>query len=215
MAVWTKGFVATRNKSPFFVLGLIESALNQLIGTVSQTLCQNRLHGEPDAPYAQRVQIDFSPSSKGAYLNFICKGEPRQMTVYFAIDGDRKEYTDSSIGLMMGASGNSELYIRTALNALRPLGEVWFLDCDATDKPFEKLDIPSMSYLDACRQKIERASCVSLKDWIAEFRSGTMAATTELDAFGFPFDEALRIVEMDYDDSARLLKELAGMLEAA
>ena len=212
MAVWTKGFVATRNKSPFFVLGLVEQALNQLIGSLGQALMVNR--GRPaDEPYSRRVRIELHPSSKGADLNFTYKGESRQLTVYFETDCDRKDYTDSSINLMMGATGNSELFIRTALNALRPLGEVYFLACDASDDPFEKLGIAPMSYLEACRQHLVMPSCISLKEWVKEFRTGTMDAPTEEGAFGFTLDEALRIIDMSYDDSCKRLKELAGMVE--
>jgi hypothetical protein len=213
MAVWTKGFVATRNKSPFFVIGLIEKSLNQLIGSLGQVRLDNRQFGTPDAMYSRQCRIDFDPSSKGVHLNFVYKGEARQMTVYFGVDMDHKDYADSSVSLMMGDSGNSVLFIQTALNALRPLGELYFLESDANDNPFEKLDTPPMSYLEACRQHLVMPSCLSLEDWVKEFRTGTLEAATEETAFGFTLDEALRIIDMSYQDSADRIRELAGMKE--
>ena len=206
MAVWTKGFVATRNKSPFFVLGLLQTALNRMIGPWSQVREDN--HGlNPDEYVSRHARIDFRPDQKAADLVFTYKGEHRKMTVYFGTDCDRKEYTESSINLLLGCSGHSALYMQTALKALRPLGDVYYLECDSNDDPFTKLDLAPMSYLDACKAKLVHPSCLSLADWLAEFRTGTLAATTELEAFGFTLQDVLRIVELGYDESAAEIKK--------
>lgn len=214
MTVWTKGFVATRNKSPFFVLGLIENSLSRLIGGFGQQRIDNRDNKHIAEPYSRSPSIRLLTSNMGADINFTYQGESREMTVWFNVDGDHKDIAESSISLMLGCSGKSELFMKTALNALRPLGDLYFVANDSWDAPFEKLDIPLMSYTEACRQRLVLPSCLSLKDWVNEFRTGTLAAPTEEEAFGFSLDEALRIIDMSYDDSAKRIKELAGMSEA-
>lgn len=215
MSVDTKGFVATRNKSPFFILGLIEASINHHIGSLRKRIAENREFKDIADPYWSSPSIRLNPSSKSASINFVYKGEARQLFVTFTTDTDRKEYTDSSVSLMLGCWGSSELLMKTVLNALRPLGDVYFLLSDASDEPFEKLDIPLMSYTEACRQHLVQPSYFSLQEWVQEFRTGTLAAPTEQEAFGFSLDEALQIIEMPYEDGVKRLKELAGMLEAA
>ena len=203
----TKGFIATRNKSPFFVLELVERSINQFIGSMGQVLLDNRGRN-PDEPYSRRVSVELRPSSQCADLRFVHEGVARELTVFFTTDCDRKEYAAQSINLWLGDFGHSEAYMKAALAALRPLGTAYFLRTDLVDEPFQKLELPPLSYLDACRKGLAQPSCVSLERWLVEFRTGTLEAQTEQDAFGFSLEEALRIIDMEYDESVARLKQL-------
>ena len=210
MAVWTRGYCVTRNRSVFFIVGLVERALNNLIGSMGHVREANRGR-DKDSPLLRRVETSMRPDSRSVDLFFVYQGERRTMTIFFDLKDDGDDgLNNKSVCMMMGCSGQSDVFIQLALESLSALGPLYFVECSVSDDPAVLLEVSPMSYLDACRKRLERPSCVSLENWITEFKSGTLMACTEVGAFGFDLAEAERIAAMSYDDSVARILELGG-----
>lgn len=148
MAVFTKGVIATDKKDVLEMAALAESALSALIR-------ERRRSAFPDDvfPSAEsRAQFEMPtlrlrPSMGGLDIDFTCDGEHRSLTVNFTCDGDHKAVAPKSISLMMGCSGNSELYVKTVLDSLSVYGPAYFVACDISDTPMALLETPRATLL--------------------------------------------------------------------
>ncbi|MBC8742754.1 hypothetical protein F6X40_40455 [Paraburkholderia sp. UCT31] len=211
MGIDTKGFVATRNKDVFFAAHLVERGLNSLMPGPIQVLRANKGLEEPRF---QRVSTELLASSGGVRFRFTFEGEPRSMLMYFDTDTDRKEYAEQSLSFILGCHGNSELFIKTALGALTALGPVYFDYNDGDESGFELLDLPAMTFLEACQRRLDFASCVSLAKWVKQFEAGGLRAATLDEALGFDSAEVPAILEMSYEASEARLAALGAAVTA-
>jgi hypothetical protein len=160
MAVWTRGYCVTRNRNVFFIVGLVERALNNLIGSWRSVREANRGR-EADKPFLRQVETRIQPSSRSVDLFFVYQGEARTMTVFFDLKDDGDDgLCKKSVCLMMGCHGQSDLFIKAALGALSALGPLHFVACSDSDEPPVLLEGHPMSYLDACRKRLDVPSCV-------------------------------------------------------
>lgn len=211
MAVWTKGYVVSQNRSVFFIASLVERALNGLIGSLRDRMLANRGRA-PDDLYSRGVEVRVNPDTEGLDFAFTHEGDRRILTMYFNLtDKGPHGLNDSSLCLMMGCSGKSEHYMTTALKALAALGPTYFVACDADDAPVVALTTQPMSYLEACQRRLALPTRLSLAQWVKEFESGTLAAQTEVEALGIERREAERVLSMDHhhDSNAVLIEEMA------
>lgn len=209
MAVWTKGYVVSQNRSVFFIASLVERALNGLIGSLRDRMLANRGRA-PDEPYSRGVDVRVNADTQGLDFAFTHEGDRRILTMYFNLT-DKGPYglNDSSLCLLMGCSGKSELYMTTALKALAALGPTYFVACDADDPPVVALTTQPMSYLEACQRRLALPTRLSLEQWVKEFETGTLAAQTEVEALGIERREAERILSMNPGSSAVVIDEMA------
>jgi len=209
MAVWTKGYVVTQNRSVFFIASLVERALNSLMGSLRERIQANKGRAQ-DNLYSRTVDVLVHADSDGLDFAFTHEGDRRVLTMYFDLS-DKGPYglNDSSLCLLMGCSGQSELYMTTALKALAALGPTYFVACDANDAPVVALTTQPMSYLEACQKRLAVPSQRSLDKWVKEFATGTLAAQTETEALGIKRREAERLLAMKHESNAALIEEMA------
>lgn len=213
MSVCTKGFVATRNKSVFFVCSLVERSLNRLIGSAFDAMKANRSRPK-DQPYSRLVETELLADSQTVRFRFTHEGDTRALMMFFACDLDNKERADASISMSLGDSGQSRLYVETVLKSLRALGPVFFMPCDSVGEPWQELNLPAVTYLDAVRQRFVQPGPVSLTQWMQEARTGTLDERDVSAVLGFPEAEAFALLKESYDVVAARVRELAQLSDA-
>lgn len=213
MGVDTKGFVATKCKDAFFVVRLAEEALNKLIRPhVKAALLAGRTAEE--APQYRTVHARLLADSEGVQLNFTYDGEDRTMHMYFTCDCDNKDFTPTSISLSLGCWGKSELYMKTVLHALSPLGDVYFdySDCDDVEKAI--LEVEPLTYVTACAAGVESAFPTRLAKWNQMFDAGLLRAGSRDEVLGLPEPEIERLTTIHWEEAHAELKAICAAASA-
>lgn len=143
MAVFTKGFIATDHKDVLEVATLAEAALTRLITDRRSVAYPGVWFFTPEKREEfQMPNIRLSPEMGTLHIEFACDGEQRNMSLNFECDVDNQAFAPKSLSLMMGCSGNSELYVKTVLASLSVFGPAFFDACDSDDVPMAPLDAP-------------------------------------------------------------------------
>lgn len=213
MGVDTKGFVATKCKDVFFVVRLAEEALNRLIRPHTKAaLLAGRAADEP--PKYRTVSTRLLADSEGVQLNFTYEGEDRTLWMYFTCDCDNEDYTPTSISLSLGCWGHSELYMKTVLQALSPLGDVYFdySDCDDVEKAL--LEVEPLTYVTACAAGVESAFPTRLAKWNELFKVGLLRAGSIEEVLGLPAPEVERLTTMHWEPAHEELKAICAAASA-
>lgn len=134
MGVYTKGFIDTKVKDVLVVGTLAERALIRLI---SDRRRQEYPDAAPFSPQArakyQVPMVRLNPSAGTLEFDFVYDSAHRCLTLLLDCDSDHRDHCESSLSMMMGASGESELFVRTVLDSLAVMGEPFVNVCDATD----------------------------------------------------------------------------------
>jgi len=205
MTVNTKGFVLTRCKDVFFVCQRIEHALNELLrpGARAYRFAENKT---PDQEF-RTCSMALRATSGAVGFTFTDAGDTRTMTVNFECDIDQKAYGPESISISMGCRGKSDVYVKTALQAISMLGDVYFDACDSDEVGPALLELPAVNFISACEDGSELGSCVSLARWSTLQQKGDIPGTPER-VLGMSAQKAFKIMSSDYDESARLIGEL-------
>lgn len=209
MATGTKGFVMTKCKDVFFVCDRIERALNKLIqpGWTEQRFSPQAAD-EKAHPQFERVSMKLSASSGSVQFRFAYQGEYRTLWVNFHCDWDQREYGPASISLSLNRWGDSELFMKTALQSISMLGPVYFDadDCDSVRPAM--LDLCPPSFISACAAGGEYGSFVTLRQWHAVCQRGEMRAGTFQDWLGMSVGTLNEILKADYPASQALIDNL-------
>jgi hypothetical protein len=211
MGVDTKGFVATNCKDVFFVVGLAEEALNNLIRPHARAARFNGQSAE-DPPKFRTVDARLHASSEGVHLNFTYEGEVRTLHMYFTCDCDNTEYTPASISLSLGCWGQSELYMKAVLQALSPLGDVYFDLSDCDDIEPAKLEDTPLTFISACVANVESAFPSNLATWKRLFDAGQLRTGTCEEVLGLPRSKVDRLTSIPWRDAH---EELTAMHKEA
>lgn len=211
MSVSVKGFVVTNHKPVFFVLALIERAVNSLIGTHREVLDANRAADEAGTGKRQsrHVDIHLRPESGMAQVLFTLNGEERALTVFFHCDSDHVDVAPKSLSMSMGAHGDAELVVKTVLGVLRVLGAVHYMN-EAASQTYAQLDVAAPTFLDLVAQRAMTGYSTSLEEWLALAKSGVLDFDDVQKSLGFELAEAERLAEQDFDKAYVRIKELSG-----
>lgn len=148
MTVWTKGVVATDHKDVFEIASVAEQALIDLIRRRAHEACPGGIRAHPE--FFQNFvfpRIVMKPSSGAVEFNFTCDGAHRSLTLNFTCDCDHLDVAPRSLSMLMGASGNSELYVTSVLEALSLWGPVHFDANDSDEIDMDRLDVEPMNLL--------------------------------------------------------------------
>jgi hypothetical protein len=213
MGVDTKGVVATKCSDVFFVVHLAEEALNKLIrpqvraalfaGRTAEKSSKNRT-----------VSTRLLAESEGVQLSFAHEGEDRTLHMYFVSahddDDDDEDEGHPRILLSMGCWGKSELYMKTVLQALSPLGDVYFdySDCDDVDKAL--LEAEPLTFVTACAAGIESDFPTRLSKWNKLFDAGLLRAGTREEVLGLPTAEIERLTSIHWETAHPELKAICA-----
>lgn len=216
MATGTKGFVMTKCKDVFFVCDRIERALNKLIQPGwKEQLFAPQASAEKAHPQFERVSMGLSASSGSVQFRFAYKGEYRTLCVNFQCDWDQREYGPASISLSLNHWGESELFMRTALESISMLGPVYFDANDCDDVPPAPLEVVPPSFISACAAGDEYGSFVTLRQWHAVCQRGEMRDGTFQDWLGMSVSTLNEILKADYPTSQALIDNLVNEYKAA
>lgn len=138
MPVNTGGAVATSCKEFFLVSDAVHRALRSLI-TVDRDIAFPEHKGF--RRFAKEVKAQFEepelrviPDSHMVQFTFRFHGHMRTLSLFFRCDCDNKDWAPKSLSLSMGASGESELFVKTALHALSMLGPIRYTACNTRDE---------------------------------------------------------------------------------
>lgn len=207
MGVDTKGFVATRCKDVFFAVGLVENALNALIQPHAKE-ARLAVRGTEKEPQYRTVDANLISRSQTVQLHFTYEGEHRTLWMNFTCDCDHKDVTPASISLSLGCWGQSELFMKTALRALSPLGDVYYdySDCDSIDPA--KLDIAPLTFVTACAAGAESPYPSELEVWKNLFNEGKLRAGTFDDVVGMSAETADELLSAPWETANEKLKAM-------
>lgn len=200
----TKGYVATQCKDVMFVSRLVQRTLDRLIrpGLLAEKQAKA---GEGGYSYCR---LELSPETQGALFNFRFEGEQRMLHLYFDCDCDFAEVAPQSLILSLGCWGNSELYMRAALETLAVLGPVYLdvNDCDSDDAA--RLEAPTLTYLSACDIGLELPSPATLKKWWRKYQAGELRAGSCKQVLGLSEAEIRKILDSPYEPAVARLQSL-------
>lgn len=185
----TKGVVVTACKDTMLVLSLVTAALDKYIraaranDTKMEGLSTIAVRG-----HYQHCTVDLSPRSGFAGIDFRVAGVQRRMYVFFDCDGDHADLGPLSIGLSMGAFGDSEAYVLTALRALSVLGDCYFdaNDCDNIDKaPLANFGIQPCTLQDLIAEGLYGKNSRELANFQDNWQRGLLrGGAASLEVFG-------------------------------
>lgn len=204
MGVDTKGVVATDCKDVMFVCGLVESGLNRLIRPHRKLLPANsEKSGEYRGPF-----LEIHPASAVATFNFTYAGEKRSLRLNFDCDCDNQDLAPKSLSMSLGCWGQSELFIRTAVESLAVLGPGFVDRNDCDDVGYIPLSMEPQNFLTACAAGLELLSGYRLEKWCGRFKEGAFGSRSFEEAMGMTRDVAESIIKMDYDAAKARLATL-------
>lgn len=137
MPINTCGAIATSCKDFCLVTDAVQRALRGLVSLERSILFPNlkgfqRYSKEVKAQF-EEPEVRAVPDSHMAQFNFCFHGHRRMLTLHFRCDCDNKDWAPKSLSLSMGASGESELFVKTALHALSMLGDIRYTPYDSRD----------------------------------------------------------------------------------
>lgn len=210
MATGTKGFVLTKCKDVFFVCDRIERALNKLIqpGWKEQLFSAQSKAGEAKPPQFVRVSATLSAGSGLVQFHFTYKGENRTLWLNFHCDYDQRSYGPSSISMSLNRWGESELFVKTALQAISMLGPVYFDADDCDETPPAVLAVTPDSFISACATGAEYGSFVTLGQWHKLCQRGEMRQGSFKDWLGMDVVTLNSILRADYPTSQAIIDNL-------
>jgi len=238
MGMDTKGFVATACKDVFFIVGLVENALNALIkphvphpfAPRAKKPAKPKIHvetvthagyidvavkvdppAEEEAPAYKLVKLEMTPSSQMVRFHFSYAGEHRTLWMFFDTDCDRKEYTPTSISMSMGCWGQSDLFMQTALRALSPLGDVYFDHNDCDDIDFSKLELKPYTFVSACQARFEVAYSSSLENWNRLYAAGMLRKGSFEEVIGMSEATYQEIQDASFEEAQVKLEKLGAV----
>lgn len=202
MGVDTKGFVATSCKDVCFVINKVERALNALIRPKRKAA-----RGTEEELQYELVTAELSSESHLVRLGFTYAGEERMMWVFFRCDSDHADITPRSISLSMGCWGQSELFMKTALQALTMLGPVYYDRNDSDDAGYVRLSFEPLTYVAACAEKSETPSPRTLGQWMELFDAGGLHSRDCQTAIGLSEEEVAVFLNSAYETAQPVLKD--------
>lgn len=132
----TKGFVSTKEKDPFKICGIIESAIFEEIKRDSRIDNITAVWGDKYSYPHTRIHPNEMLSVK-----FRFDGEERDMKVFFTCDSDYSEVKKGKkIIIHLGAWGQSVRLIKVVLAALSQFGQAYIVenDCETDWKKLEE-----------------------------------------------------------------------------
>jgi hypothetical protein len=204
------GFVSTSNKDVFFIIRILEAAINSVIGDTFSIIRDNRAAGRT---VGKRVEVSLEAASKYVRLLFTHDGEEQVMWVFFN-DNTYKEHAPSSIVVNMENTGNRSnirLYLDTALRALSCLGPVFYIpDTDAEPVAVKEANVQRLCFLEAVERRW--AYPFELEGWVTQYRAEKLREGDAEDVFGFPVAELNKLVGMAAEELKAALKGMLGGL---
>lgn len=208
MGIDTKGLVATNCKDVFFVMNKIERAINKLIAP-HLILEKMRFCDETKDGKYKKVRLEIRADSELVQVHFTFNGEKRTLWVFFGCDSSEQS---QSINLSMGCWGESDLLMMTALRAVSMLGTTYFdhNDCDEVDPA--PLEVPPLTYIQACLEKLEHPNIISLGHWYSMSKKGLLRDGPVSEVLGLPETSVKRILAGDYESAS---KELESIIDLA
>lgn len=214
MGVDTKGFVTTKCQDVFFVVHLVEEALNKLIRPHAREERFAQRGADEPRKYSM-VDPRLHASSEGVNLCFTYAGESRQLHMYFGVGDDSEEMGPKRILMSLGCWGESELYMKTALKALSPLGDVYYDYSDCDDIEPAELDIAPLNFLTACAAGIESDFPTNLARWKTLFDAGLLRAATCEEVLGMPVAEVERLTSIHWEEAQTELKAMVKAIASS
>lgn len=224
MGMDTKGAVITACKDAFFAIEMVEAALNGLIQPHLpkfpwQTSRRSSEEATADAvkpekkakPDYAKVKVDFKARDRLVKFNFTYAGEQRMLWLFFDCDSSNVEFGPKSLTLSMGCWGQSDLFMKTALQALSPLGPVYFdhNDCDDIDKAL--WDISPLTFVSACQKGLVSAGSFDLENWNKLYTSGGFGSRSVEEVFGMSENKVKAIIAAPYEDSRALTEAICAI----
>jgi hypothetical protein len=183
MSVDTKGFLLSDCKDVMLIMGLISQAFQGLIRAECQTVFGDA--GLKRSAKAREMfvspEMDLKPDMGMVLISFTFHGERRSMHVFFDCDCDRVKYGPQSISMTLGCWGYSDLFMKTALQALSLLGPVYFDSNDSDDIDFELLDEKTLPVLGAVNLDYIKDS--RFPDWVELYDAGKVGVGQNFDEF--------------------------------
>lgn len=197
MSVDTKGVVLTTCKDVMFVSRLVEKTINRMI----------RVEHKATRPIQGLCTTTLSTESELVRISFTFQGDSRMLNVLFGCDVDHLDLAPQCLCLSMGDWGNSRAIMKTVLRSLSCLGEVWLDECDCDTEPLSVFPVPTLTYLEACKQGIEHASMQSLATWVAQWKQGHLhgGKLSCEEQLGLAEAKIEDILAMSYENSSKLL----------
>ncbi len=157
---------------------LIQLSLGQLIRSEAAIVHPGAVRLESDD--FKFCDMRLHPQSECVTFRFTFRGEQRSLKLHLYCDCDHKELGPQSLAIRLGAFGESELFIRTALYALSVLGPAYIDVNDCDQVGFESLGERPPTMLELIHSKY--VSHWRLEAWVRLF-------DRELRAEGKGFEE--------------------------
>lgn len=239
MGIDTKGFIATPCKDVFFIVGLVENALNALIkphvphpifGRRAKEPAEPKVNietvttaryidvtvkvdppVEEELPAYKLVKLEMTPSSQMVRFHFSYAGEHRTLWMFFDTDCDRKQYSPTSISMSLGCWGQSDLFMQTALRALSPLGDTYFDHNDCDDIEFAKMDDAPHTFISACQARYEVAYASTLEKWKQLYDAGLLRKGSFEEVLGMSEATYQEIQDASYEQGQAKLEALGAV----
>lgn len=146
----TKGLLIYKkdNSNQLDIMHNIRSALQKLVvdGWRNSGKYANYFQAKNDYRYPKIEYSSFSKDVHTFTLYFTYEKEQRMMHLTLGCEGDadrddnfrKLEKGESTVWLSLGMWGNSDLYLKTALESLKKFGDTYFTHNDCSDE-WEKL----------------------------------------------------------------------------
>ena len=182
MSVDTKGVIATPVKDVLAVSAIIEQALNRLIRRARLVAYPDR-HVIDEAVLNEFKNVSTSLSYGASFvrMDFIYKGEHRNLNVHFDCDSDSKAIAKESLILSLGLWGSSELIMRTVLHALSVFGEAYIDVNDSDSVDIAKVEVPRLTLFQALAHQY--LSAYQLERLVEKFQQGKLGMEGSLEDF--------------------------------
>lgn len=203
MTVDTKGVVVTPYKDGLLQAHVVKKALGKLIREERQLVYPgSRPWSKEVSEQFREPEVEMCDVAGMLQFRFTFHGARRTLAMFFYCDGDHLELGPRSISFSMGCSGESELFVSTAVHALSMFGPAYLHPCDTRGEP-QLLQESSLSVLDAAA--LGYICPLDLPRW-ADFAESYLP--TNRDRFlGAPLDE-FRKRTSDYTKAREYVKGL-------
>ena len=133
----TVGFVLTNDKDPFKIYKLIKDAI---VSEMKAETGEDMIYRVFQRNKFTSPVCTISDFTEMMNIDFYFNGEFRSMTVHLTCDHNYIEAANGKrIILSLGCYGESERLMKTALNGLSSLGDIYFISNDCADE-WQKLE---------------------------------------------------------------------------
>lgn len=207
MGINTKGVVVTGCKEVMFVCERVEAALSKLIRPYWRLYRYDHLVSDTQPAYAM-PEMRILPSSGTVQFFFRYAGQQRTLWLHFECDSDNLALGPQSLVMSMGCWGDSELLVRTALDALSPVGPGFMDVSDCDNEGYVPLQGEPYTFLGACAAKLARPFCTSLSAWYSAYQRGALREGAIEDVLGLSEKDVVDILSLSFDDARMRLEAL-------